>query len=149
VHAVNEYGISKATNAGAAVSVAAGQAVTLTITPDSVKPGTGFIITRSGKDGSVLMEMIRIGQDTENAATTYDDLNGDLPGTAEMLFMTEQKIQMVAEFRQLLPITSIPLPLMPSLVQPFVIALFGAPLLKVPEWCGLVKNIQYPGGLVY
>jgi hypothetical protein len=147
VHAVNEYGISAGTQAAAPIAVAAGQAVTLTITPDATKPGTGFIITRSAKDDdTVLMEMVRVGKDAQNAATVYIDLNEDLPGTAEMLFITEQKIQTVAEFRQLLPITSIPLPLMPNLVQPFVLALFGAPVLKVPEWCGLGKNIGYRGG---
>jgi hypothetical protein len=84
---------------------------------DKVNPGTGFIITRSAKDGSVLMEMIRIGRDTQHPDTTYVDANDDLPGTTEMLFITEQKIQVVAEFMQLMPITSIPLPLLPSLVQ--------------------------------
>jgi hypothetical protein len=125
--------------------VAAGDVVTLTITPDKVNPGTGFIITRSAKDGSVLMEMTRIGRDTQHPDTTYVDANDDLPGTAEMLFITEQKIQVVSEFMQLMPITSIPLPLLPSLVQPFVMALF----VKAPHWCGIVKNIQYTGGLVY
>jgi hypothetical protein len=28
-------------------------------------------------------------------------------------------------------------------------ALWGTPVLKVPEWCGVVKNIQYAGGIQY
>jgi hypothetical protein len=67
-----------------------------------------------------------------------------------MLFITEKKLQTVAEFFQLLPLRKYRMP-PPSnrLVTPFIMALWGTPVLKVPEWCGVVKNIQYAGGIQY
>jgi hypothetical protein len=151
VHAVNEYGISTGAAPTGAVPVDEGDAVTLTITPDALKPGTGFIICRSIKDGTneTIMEMIRVGRDTQNATTVVVDKNNDLPGTAEMLFLTEKKIQTIAEFLQLLPLRKYRVYSPDRLVTPFIFALWGTPLLKVPEWCGIVKNIQYKGGLTY
>ncbi|MDR1219699.1 MAG: hypothetical protein LBK73_08840 [Treponema sp.] len=152
VHAVNEYGVSEGASPAAAVAVAAGDAVTLTITPNALKPGTGFIICRSSKGGGAdtIMEMARVGRDTQNATTVVVDKNDDLPGTADMLFITEKKLQTVAEFFQLLPLRKYRMP-PPSnrLVTPFIMALWGTPALKVPEWCGVVKNIQYAGGIQY
>jgi hypothetical protein len=147
VHAVNEYGVSEGKALSAAVAVASGAGVTLTITPAATNPGTGLIICRSAKDGAEVMEMARIGID--NTTTTYVDLNEDLPGTAEMLFITEKKLQTVMEFFQFLPLRLYPTPAPGRIVTAFIMALWGAPALKVPEWCGVVKNIQYQGGLVY
>ena len=151
VFAVNEYGISPGTSPTAAVAIAAGKGISLTITPDATKPGTGFIICRSSKNGAdaTIMEMVRIGKDTQNATTVYVDLNDDLPGTAEMLFITEKKLQTVVEFYQLLPLRLYRMYPTNRLVTPFILALWGTPDLKTPEWCGLVKNIQYNGGQVY
>jgi hypothetical protein len=149
VHAVNEAGISVGKELAAPVPVAPGTAVTLTITPDPLIPGTGFIVCRSMKDGTEVMEMARIGIDTQNATTAYVDINEDLPGTAEMLFITEKKIQTVVEFFQLLPLTLYPLYPTNRLVTPFVMALWGTPALKIPQWCGVIKNIRYRGGLSY
>jgi hypothetical protein len=152
VHSINEYGISEGASPAAAVAVTAGDAVTLTITPNALKPGAGFIICRSAKGGGdeTVMEMVRVGRDTQNAATVIVDKNEDLPGTADMLFLTEKKLQTVAEFFQLLPLRKYRMP-PPSnrLVTPFIMALWGTPALKVPEWCGVVKNIQYAGGIAY
>lgn len=135
VHAVNESGTSAGTSPAAAVAVAAGGAVTITVTPAAVNPGTGFIICRSAKGGSQVMEMIRIGR---NAAgnTVYTDLNEDLPGTAEMLFITEKKIQPVVEFLQLHPLRMWMKEDPYRLVRPFIMALFGTPAVKIPHWCG-------------
>jgi hypothetical protein len=150
VYAVNEYGISEGASPAGAVAVAVGNVVTLTITPNAIKPGTGFIICRSPKDGGAVMEMVRVGRDKQNATTVVVDKNEDLPGTADMLFITEKKLQTVAEFFQLLPLRKYRMP-PPSnrLVTPFIMALWGTPALKVPEWCGVVKNIQYAGGITY
>jgi hypothetical protein len=146
VHAINEFGISVGTSPAAPVAVAGGNGVSITITPDGTKPGTGFIICRSGKGGTQVMEMVRIGRDTGNATTVYVDLNDDLPGTAEMLFLTEKKIQSIVEF-QLLPLRLYRMH--PGKPTPFVLVLFGGPVIYYPEWCGFAKNIQYKGGLVY
>jgi hypothetical protein len=147
IYAVNEYGISVGTSPSAPVAVASGNAVTITITPGATNPGTGFIICRSIKGGTDVMEMARIGIDDQNATTVYTDLNEDLPGTAEMLFITEKKMQAVAEFLQFLPLRLYRMYPTNKLVTPFIMALWGTPSLKAPHWCGVVKNIAYRGGL--
>ena len=147
VYAVNEYGVSEGTSPAAAVAVAAGDAVTVTITPAVTNPGTGFIICRSEKGGTTVMEMVRIGRDEQNDDTVYTDLNDDLPGTAEMIFITEKKMRVVAEFLQFLPLRLYRMYPTDRLVTPFIMALWGSPSLKAPHWCGLVKNIAYRGGL--
>ena len=129
--------------------MAAGAGVTLTITPAATNAGTGFIICRSVKGGSKVMEMARIANDTQNANTVYVDLNADLPGTAEMLFLTEKKLQTISEFFQFSPLRLFPMYPTDRLVTPFIMVIWGTPALKVPEWCGVITNIQYAGGLTY
>ena len=146
VHSINEYGISEGTGPAAAVAVAAGNKVTITITPTATNPGTGFIICRSVKGGATVMEMVRIGRDEKNETTVYIDLNDDLPGTAEMLFITEKKMQTVVELLQFLPLRLYRMYPTDKLVTPFIMALWGSPSLKAPHWCGVVKNIAYRGG---
>jgi hypothetical protein len=148
VHAVNQYGISPGYSLAAAVAVTAGDAVKLTITADASKPGTGFIICRSDKGGTKVMEIARIGK-SGGAATVFTDLNNDLPGTANMLYLTEKKLQTVVEFYQLMPLRMRPLFESNRAEKPFFIQLFGAPDLKVPRWCGIAKNISYKGGFNY
>jgi hypothetical protein len=146
IFAINRWGISTGVSPSA-VPVASGDGVTLTITPDSSKPGTGFIICRSAKGGNVVMEMVRVGINTSGAATVYVDLNDDLPGTTDMIFITEKKLQTIAEFYQLLPLRLYRMNPVDRLVTPFILALWGDLVLKVPEWCGVTKNIAYKGGL--
>jgi hypothetical protein len=67
-----------------------------------------------------------------------------LPGTAEMLFLTEKKIQTVAEFFQ-----PIPFRLCVKGCYEFSMELCGVIKVYYPEWCGVIKNIQYRGGLIY
>jgi hypothetical protein len=93
------------------------------------------------------MEMVRIGRDEQNTTTVYSDLNDNLPGTAEMLFITEKKMQTVVEFLQFLPLRLYRMYPTYSLVTPFIMALWGSPSMKAPHWCGVVKNIAYRGGL--
>ena len=147
VFAVNEKGISAGLKA-TPVAVAAGDVISIEITPAAVNGGTGFIICRSAKGGAITMEMVRIARSIE-ATTIHVDYNDDLPGTAEMLFLTERKLQVVAEFFQLLPTRLYRRYSTNALVEPFVIALWGTPNLKAPHWCGVVKNIGYRGGLSY
>jgi hypothetical protein len=92
VHAISEDGISAASSV-ATLAVAAGDKVTLTITPDGTKPGTGFIITR-GKKGSTtdLKEIARIGK-AATATTAFIDLNEVLPGTGDVLLLSHNTIQ--------------------------------------------------------
>ncbi len=146
VHAVNQYGISAGTELAAPVSVAAGGSVNLTITPGIGEPASGFVICRSAKDGSIVMEMASVRNSGE-ATTSYTDLNEDLPGTASMLFLTEQRIQPIYTFGQLLPTCTFPLAPVNVAETPFLVLLFGGLELRAPKFCGLVKDIAYNGGL--
>lgn len=146
VHAVNQYGISEGTAVSAAVSVASGGSVTLTITPGTGNETTGYIICRSIAGGTDVMEMDKCG-DSGEATTTYTDLNSELPGTASMLLLTEKRIQPVYTFGQLLPVCTFPLYPTNVAEMPFLVLMFGALELRAPQFCALVNNIAYTGGL--
>lgn len=146
VHAVNQYGISAGTSISAAVTVAAGNKVTLTITPGSGVAATGYIICRSKKDGTEVMEMDKIG-DSGSSTTTYEDKNEELPGTASMIFLPKKRFQPVYTFGQLLPACTFPLAPTNTAETPFLVMLYGGLEVRAPKHCGLVKNISYHGGL--
>jgi hypothetical protein len=146
VFAINLRGISEADTSDP-VAVGVGDGVRIVITPAETKPGTGFIICRSAPGGNKPMEMIRIPINKDSTETTYIDLNDDLPGTTDMIFITEKKLQVVGEFYQLLPLRLYRMNPVNRLVTPFILALWGVLDLKNPEWCGLAKNIAYKGGL--
>lgn len=145
VHSINRYGISEGKEVTAPVAVTAGHKVSLNITASATGAESGYIICRSAKDGTIVMEMVRIGKDS-TGTTTFDDFNIDLPGTAQMVFLTEKKLQTVVEWFQLCPLRMRPI-FENSAEKPFLIQLFGAIDVKVPEWCGIAKNIGYSGGL--
>ena len=146
VHAVNAYGISAGTEVSGAVTVASGNAVTLTITPGTGPRATGFIICRSKKDGTEVMEMDKIPNSGE-ATTTFVDKNEELPGTASMLFLPKQRFQPVYAFGQLLPASTFPLYPTNRAETPFLVMMYGSLEVRAPKHCGLVKNIAYSGGL--
>ena len=148
VHAVNAYGISAATTSST-VSVSAGDKVTLTITPDSNgEAATGFIITRSKAGDSTLMEMVRVAN-SGNATTVVVDLNEDLPGTAQVVLLTPTTDEMRpnASFGQLMAMSNFDLPTDSSLAHRGVVALYGMLEVRAPEFCAMIKNVGYTGGL--
>ena len=148
VHAVNAYGISAVTTTSS-TAVAAGEKVTLTITPSSTgNPATGFIITRSKAGGSDLMEMIRVPNSGE-ATTVVVDLNEDLPGTAQVVLLTPTTDEMRpnASFGQLMAMSNFDLPTDSSLAHRGVVALYGMLEVRAPEYCAMIKNVGYTGGL--
>lgn len=146
VHAVNQYGISAGTSIAAAVTVAAGNKVALTITPGSGVAATGFIICRSKKDDTKVMEMDKVAN-RGNTTTVYEDTNDELPGTASMIFLPKKRFQPVYTFGQLLPACTFPLAPTNTAETPFLVMLYGGLEVRAPKHCGLVKNISYNGGL--
>lgn len=145
VHAVNQYGISAGTDVTAAVTVAAGDKVTLTITPGQGVKASGYIICRSKKDGTEVMEMDKVA-DSGNATTVYEDMNNELPGTASMLFLPKRRFQPIYTFAQLLPVSTFPLAPKDTAETPFLVMLYGSLEVRAVKQCGLVKNIAYNGG---
>jgi len=148
VHAKNHAGISAGTPITNAVTVAANGGVLLTINAnESGKLATGFVICRSKKGEDKVMEMKEIPA-KHGEATTFTDINKDLPGTASMLFLTEtRESNMVYRFGQLLPVSTYPLYPVDAAITPFLVIIFGALEVSAPEFCALVDNIAYPGGL--
>lgn len=145
VHSINRYGVSEGKELSAACAVVAGNKVTLTIKESADKTETGYIICRSKKGGDVVMEMTRIGKDGET--TTFDDFNTELPGTGSMLLITDNSLLPNVEWLQLLPLRYRPLFETNSAEKPFFIQLFGSVNVKVPEYCAVIENIAYKGGL--
>ena len=145
VHSINRYGISEGKDVTGMVAVTAGNKVTLTITESAEKTETGYIICRSKKDGAAVMEMARIGK--TGASTTFDDCNLELPGTGSMLLITDNSLIPNVEFLQLLPLRYRPLYESNTAEKPFFIQLFGSIGVKVPEYCAVIENIAYKGGL--
>lgn len=149
VHAINAYGISAERAVVSAVTVAAGEKVTLTITPNADGPApTGYIITRTNAGGSTLMEMVRIKANGKNAVT-YVDENNDLPGTASIVLLTPSTDEMKpnASFGQLMGMSNFDLPTDSSLAHRGVVALYGMLEVRAPEFCGIIDNVGYTGGL--
>jgi hypothetical protein len=146
VFSVNARGISEGKAPSGAATVAEGGSITMTITPDKSRPVTGLIICRSNKGGTDPMEMIQIPC-SPDTTTVHVDLNKNLPGTASMLFLTETKIRPVYELGQLLPISTYPLYPTEVAETPFLVVVFAALEVNAPEFCAIVDNIKYNGGL--
>lgn len=149
VHAINAYGISAGTPISGAVTVAAGDKVTLEITPNaSGAEATGFIITRSNAGGTKLMEMIRVPAKGGDAVTVVDE-NKDLPGTASVVLLTPTTDEMKSNtsFGQLMGMSNFDLPTDSSLAHRGVVALYGMLEVRAPEYCAIIDNVGYNGGL--
>lgn len=108
VVARNRYGLSApvSVDAGAAVTVAAGQKVTVTIT-DGSPLASCYIVYRTLVNGAAgtAVEMKTIAR--TGAVTTFTDLNADLPGTTKAALIQGNSENMVV--KQLAPFTRIPL----------------------------------------
>ena len=149
VHAVNSKGVSAGTAASAAATVAVGCSVTITITPSpDGNAATGYIITRSAKDGDKVMEMVSISA-KKTEPVTYEDVNADLPGTASIVLLSDRTQEASANlsFVQFMSLSTVPLPRDKAFTHPFGVTLFGALEHKTPEFDALIENVGYRGGL--
>lgn len=116
-------------------AVAAGQAVTLTITRSAGAQETGYVIYRSrlnggnSKAGSVagqgsdFREMCRIP--CAGATTTFVDTNLYIPGTTKAFVLNLSKGATAMTWRQLMPMIKFPLYPTSSAVIPWAQLLFG------------------------
>lgn len=104
----NRFGISTPVdvNGGAAITVAAGQKVSIPVT-NGVPAGTCIIVYRSEKDGalSTCREMTQVA--VTGPTTTVGDLNRDLPGTTLACLLQQNREAWV--IKQLAPMTRLPL----------------------------------------
>lgn len=108
VVARNRFGLSTPVevNAGAAITVAAGDKVTFTIT-NSVPAATCYIVYRSAKNGAATTckEMLQIA--AAAGAVTFTDDNADLPGCTMACMLQQNRENLV--IKQLAPFTRVPL----------------------------------------
>lgn len=129
----------------AQVAVAAGDAVTLTITASSSKTETGYAVYRSRQNGTNdigdfrLVKIIKKTGDT----TTFLDQNRDIPGTVTIPLLNMDPGADAIGWRQFQPMTKIPLPFGVGGVP--VISwfqfLFGYLRVTKPKHHGMIKNI--------
>jgi len=105
-------------------------------------PVTHYRIYRSEKDGlattaKLLME-VPINTDGGSGGTLIGDYNAVKPNTSKALFV--QHDRSVMEFVRLLDFLRRPLAEVAT-TKPFLLMLFGAPIVKVPTKCWLLENV--------
>jgi len=141
--AVGDQGYS-APIATSAVTTVAGEEVSITITDNGIATSGAasvkyYRVYRSDKDGAVgtcrhAFDFVR----NPAADTVIKDTNADLPGTSKMLMIKHD--QSILEFVRLLDFLRRPLAETKT-SKPFLLMLFGSPLVKVPSKCWMLKNV--------
>lgn len=131
----NGYSIAVATSAQ---TVAAGKKVTITIANQS--DATYFKIYRTPVDRPV-GEAVLINEIPANSggATVFVDRNENLANGHKILFV--QHSVDVMEFARLLDFMRRPLAEVQT-SKPFLLMLFGSPIVKTPSKCFVVKNVR-------
>lgn len=126
-----------------AVTVAAGNGVTLTIGQSAGGLETGYTIYRSRLNGtnapSDLRKMVRIPR--TGASTVYVDLNQDIPGSTRARLLSMSPGGDAIAWRQLLPMTKFQLYATQAATIPWAQLLFGYLRLGKRKQHVLIKNI--------
>lgn len=154
--AISEAGISAGSAAVQATVSSTNNMVTLTVTPGAPwgsgpgAGGTGIILCRSNlnaANGSDCREFIQVpgGVVGSSAPVTYNDQNNDLPGTAKIFFVNDQSYNRSIQWDSFLPLMKFDLFPTNSLVTPFMMAMFGALDVKIPQRHGMIKNVGHAG----
>jgi hypothetical protein len=136
--AVNEYGNSAAPASQVAAVATAADSVTLSITWGAGGTPTGFVIYRSALAGTTFFEVARIDAGSPSP-TSYKDVNTYIAGTSKAMAFTMN--QDVLSFKQLLPMTKVPLAKI-DLRKRFALILWGAPVLYSPYKAIGFRNIS-------
>jgi hypothetical protein len=129
----------------AAVAVAAGKKVVLTITVSGAATESGYAIYRSRQDGTNATDDFRLVKVVKRtgASTVVTDENRDIPGTVKVPMLNMQQSSDAIGWRQFLPMTKIPLPFgvggVP--VYSWFQFLFGYLRITKPKHHGYIKNI--------
>lgn len=145
VFAVNEKGISPAATAANLV-LADGEMAQITITPAGTGGAeTGYIVCRGKKDvttGDDQREMFRVA-DSGGGTTVANDSDDALPGTGQLLMVSDDPVEKTLQWDQFLPLMKFDLYPTKAAVIPFLILLFGTPDVKVPWFHGVIDNVGY------
>ena len=135
VIAVNNGGYSAAISSSA-VTVASGEGVTLTIAAASDAVFYKIYRTEAGGAASTA-KLIGEVKKASAGATTFVDLNGVRPNTSKIVFV--QHDPSVMEFARLLDFFRRPLAEVAT-SKPFLLMLFGSPIVKVPGKMWVLQN---------
>jgi len=131
----------------AAIAVAAGDKVTLTITDSASQEETGYVIYRSRKNGTNATNDFRfVARVAKAGATTvWVDRNRDIPGTAKAYVLNMAAGAKAITWRQLLPMLKFPLYPTTSAVVPWAQLLFGYLRMGKRRHHVMIKNIVTAG----
>ena len=143
----------------AQVAVAAGQSVTLTITPSAAGGETGYAIYRSRLNGPAVLAGSIFGQGSDfrlvrriprnmAGATTYLDQSRDIPGCLSAYVLNLAPGASALLWRQLLPMIKFNLYPTVSAVIPWAQLLFGYLRISKRRQHVVIKNIL-PSGAVW
>ena len=144
VAGVNRYGEGPAVAAASAVTVAAGEEVTITLGTVSAPNPTAYALYRSKKDAADASDCRFVGYFTYTSGTgdTIVDVNSKLPGTSDIFILTMDQIYDAIEWFQFLPLMKFDLYPTNEAVYPFLMLLFGALALKKQEQHAYIKNVS-------
>jgi hypothetical protein len=142
--AVNNNGESVPTALSADAAVAAGGALTVTVTDGGgTYPATGYKIYRQDLDnGSTLFVNYAIARASTNgvygSTTTWQDLNLYLPGTFIALVLDVRPQSLT--FKQLSPMVKMPLAQIAPSIR-WMQLMYGTPIVYAPKFNALMRNI--------
>ena len=140
-----ESGYSAPVALGAAQSVAPGEKVKITVTHPAAAASTNAYIRlyRSTGGGTTVRKIKEVKLNYGVATTDIFDLNEDLPGTSKIVFLEHSPD--IFEFARLLDFFRRPLAEVAT-SKPFLLMLFGSPIVKVPSKCWVIKNAAVATG---
>lgn len=144
VTGINQKGETQAVPATAgAVTVAAGQKVTITITASASGQETGYVIYRGRKNGTAnlsdVREMIRVPK--AGATTVYEDKNRAIPGTTCAYALNLSATDHAIAWRQFLPMMKIPMAAVNSPIIPWLQMICGYLRITKRNQHIVIKNI--------
>lgn len=148
VTGLNEKGETQAVAAtGGAVTVAAGNKVTITITASASQQESGYVIYRGRKDGDGTLadcrEMTRVAR--TGASTVYVDLNREIPGTTCAYALNMSASDHAIAWRQFLPMMKIPMAAVNSPIIPWLQMICGYLRISKRNQHVVLKNIVPKG----
>lgn len=132
----------------AQVAVAAGNGVSLSISPSATNEETGYVIYRSrlnGTDGTDDFRIMTRIPKNEAGNTVYVDLNRDIPGTSKAYMLNMASGANAITWRQLLPMLKFPLYPTNAAVIPWAQLLFGFLRIAKRKHHVVIKNILPDG----
>lgn len=141
---------STLTYTASVTGVAAGDGVTLTITPNGsgqvayrvFRSGLGYTGQADGSGLSPDPQQFRFIADVvANGATavTFQDLNTKIPGSSTIFMLDLDDDDNALDWRTLLPLTKVDL-FAGNMFLPWAVAMIGAPRVRVPKWHSAIKN---------